>query len=82
MQSGPDSRPKPQGQQLDSYAEALEVAGVHVRSWQVGYRGPISAEDLNGLRLDNFDPADPDLPLTLVAIDDGTICGFVAFGPA
>jgi GNAT superfamily N-acetyltransferase len=68
--------------------DALEVAGAHARSWRVGYRGLIPDEVLNGLQREdradryNFDEAHPDLPLTLIAINDGAICGSVAFGPS
>jgi GNAT superfamily N-acetyltransferase len=63
-------------------ADALEVAGVHVRSWQVGYRGLLPDEYLNGLRVDDraeryqFDGDDDEAPRTIVAVDSGVIVGF------
>jgi ribosomal protein S18 acetylase RimI-like enzyme len=68
--------------------DAAEVAGVHVRSWQVGYRGLLPDDYLDGLqpedRMDRytFGATDPDLPSTLVAVNDGAICGFVTTGPS
>jgi ribosomal protein S18 acetylase RimI-like enzyme len=63
--------------------DALAVAKVHVRSWQVAYRGLISQSYLDGLRPEArasryvFDQANPAGPLTLVAVDGDAICGFV-----
>ena len=62
--------------------DALDVARVHVRSWQAAYRGLLPDEYLNGLRPEDraqrYDFANPDplAPQTLVAIEDETICGF------
>lgn len=66
--------------------DALGVAEAHVRSWQVGYRGLLPQEYLDGL-----DPADragrydfgempPNGPFTMVAIDGAAICGHVTTG--
>jgi GNAT superfamily N-acetyltransferase len=71
-------------------ADALAVAGVHVRSWQVGYRGLMPDEHLDGLRPEEratrytFGSADPAEPLTLVATDDGDddVWGFATISPA
>lgn len=62
------------------------VAVVHVRSWQVAYAGIVPAE-----HLDRMDPAvnaerrrtRAEIPgsRTLVADDNGTVVGFVSFGP-
>jgi GNAT superfamily N-acetyltransferase len=66
--------------------DALAVAKVHVRSWQVAYRGLISQSYLDGLRPEArasryvFDQPTPDGPLTLVAVDGDAICGFVTTG--
>lgn len=63
--------------------DAAAVAGVHVRSWQVGYRGLLPDEYLDGLRAEDrmhrytFGSGDPNDPTTIVAVEDGVICGFV-----
>ena len=69
----------------DSDIDAL--AEVHVRTWQSAYAGIVPAEVLAAL-----DPSvwaerrrartPPPGSQTLVAVDDGTILGFVNFGPA
>ena len=68
-------------------ADAAAVAGVHVRSWQVAYRGLLPDEYLDGLRPKDraqrytFGELDSQQPETIVAIDHGTICGFATTGP-
>ncbi len=68
--------------------DALAVAGVHVRSWQVGYRGLLPQEDLDGLRPEDrarrytFDRVGRGDPVTVVAVERGTICGFATTGPS
>jgi GNAT superfamily N-acetyltransferase len=67
-------------------ADAMAVAGVHVRSWQSGYRGLVAQDYLDALRPEDrarrytFDSANPDGPVTLVAVDGGLVCGFVTVG--
>src|SRR3954452_21196189 len=67
--------------------DALQVAGVHVRSWQVAYRGLLPDEYLDGLRPEDrahhytFGDQNPESPLTFVALDD-VIRGFVTVGRA
>jgi ribosomal protein S18 acetylase RimI-like enzyme len=67
--------------------DADEVAGVHVRSWQVGYRGLLPDDYLDSLRPEDrakrytFAAADPTLPSTILAIDNGAICGFATTAP-
>lgn len=62
--------------------DAADVAGVHVRSWQVAYRNLLPDDYLDGLRPEDrmtrytFGAADPDLPFTMVASEEGVICGF------
>jgi len=59
------------------------VADVHVRSWQVGYRGLIADDYLDNLRAqDRADryTFDVDDPLTIVAVTD-RIRGFVTISP-
>ena len=64
-----------------------DVAQVHVRSWQIAYRGLLPDE-----YLDATDPADraarytfadsgPDRPYTTVAVEEDRICGFATIGP-
>jgi GNAT superfamily N-acetyltransferase len=68
--------------------DALAVARVHVRSWQVGYRGLLPDAYLAGLRAEDrasrytFASSDPDQPATLVAMVDGAIRGFTTTHPA
>lgn len=62
--------------------DALAVAGVHVRSWQVGYRGLLPDDELDSLRPEDraaryrFDGASGE-PATTVATDGERIAGFV-----
>ena len=66
----------------------MDVARVHVRSWQVGYRGILPDAYLDGMRPEEraarytFGDPDPGKPDTIVAVDDGAIRGFVTTGPA
>ena len=64
-------------------ADAMEVARVHVRAWQVAYRKLLPDEYLDGLKAEDraqrytFGGTDPREPMTTVAVDDrGTIRGF------
>ena len=58
------------------------VAGVHVSSWQVGYRGLLPDAYLDALKPEDrarrytFGGPDPLKPATLVALVDGVIRGF------
>jgi GNAT superfamily N-acetyltransferase len=69
-------------------ADAMPVARVHVRSWQAGYRGLLPDAYLDGLRPEDraqrYDFATDDIrkPTTMVATDDGRICGFATTSPA
>jgi GNAT superfamily N-acetyltransferase len=69
-------------------ADAMEVAGVHVRSWQLGYRGLLPDGYLDGLRPEDrarrytFGRSPADGPTTIVALQDGDIRGFATIGPA
>lgn len=65
--------------------DELEVASVHVRSWQVGYRDLLPQASLAAMRPEDraarytFGDPDPTVPKTIVAIDDeGAIVGFIA----
>lgn len=68
--------------------DALPIARVHVRSWQDGYRGLLPDEYLDGLQPEDrarrytLDADDPGAPVTIVAVDDGAICGFATTAPA
>ncbi len=64
-------------------ADAMGVARVHVRAWQVAYRKLLPDEYLDGLKPEDraqrytFGGTDPRQPMTTVAVDDaGTIRGF------
>ena len=69
-------------------ADGLAVARVHVRAWQVGYRGILPDAFLDGLRPEDraarytFGDPDPDKPYTVVAVEAGALRGFVTTGPA
>jgi len=66
--------------------DAMDVAVVHVRSWQVGYRGLVPDEVLNRMRPEDrvarydFDPERGDGVLTLVAVDGDAVHGFATIG--
>jgi GNAT superfamily N-acetyltransferase len=66
----------------------MPVARVHVGSWQAGYRGLLPDAYLDGLRAEDraqrYDFASDDVraPATMVAMDDGRICGFATTSPA
>jgi GNAT superfamily N-acetyltransferase len=70
--------------------DAAQIAEIHVRSWQEGYRGLIPQDYLDGLdpaaRVDSRRRSlqEADLPRsgTLVAADDGRVVGFAHLGPA
>lgn len=68
--------------------DALQVAHVHVRAWQVAYRDLLPADALARLRPEeraqryDFANQDPRCPKTLVAVADGAICGFATTAPA
>ena len=66
----------------------MGVARVHVRSWQAAYRGLLPDAYLDGLRAEDraqryrFASEDVRDPATVLAIEDGTICGFATTAPA
>ncbi|MDG4665354.1 GNAT family N-acetyltransferase [Mycobacterium sp. 236(2023)] len=68
-------------------ADALAVADVHVRAWQVGYRGLLPQEYLDGLDVAAraaryaFDRTLPQGPVTLLALSDGgEVVGLTTIG--
>jgi GNAT superfamily N-acetyltransferase len=68
-------------------ADADAIAAVHLRTWQVAYRGLIPDDVLDSFELDEWTAnrrrrlADPGIH-TFVAETDGTVCGFVSVGPS
>ncbi|RDS84926.1 GNAT family N-acetyltransferase [Dyella monticola] len=68
--------------------DALAVARVHVRAWQVGYRHLLSGEYLAQLRPEeralryDFATNDTRRPMTLVAVENDAIRGFATIAPA
>jgi len=70
-------------------SDALEVARVHVRSWQSGYAGLLPDDYLRELKAEDraarytFDNRGPGQGETTVAVDEERrICGFATIGPA
>lgn len=68
--------------------DAGDIARVHVRAWQVGYRGLLPDDYLDGLRTEDrasrytLGEASAETPSTIVAVERSTLCGFVTTGPA
>lgn len=68
--------------------DAMAVARVHVRAWQVAYRGLMPDDYLQGLRPEeraqryDFASVDPARPRTLVAVEADTVLGFATISPA
>lgn len=68
--------------------DALEVARVHVRSWQDAYRGLLPADFLQALRPEDraarytFGSHDQQVPHTILALEDGAVLGFATTGPS
>jgi ribosomal protein S18 acetylase RimI-like enzyme len=66
--------------------DKLAVARVHVRSWQVAYRGMFPDDYLDRLNPEDradrytFGADDPSRQRTFVATDGTTICGFATAG--
>jgi GNAT superfamily N-acetyltransferase len=67
--------------------DALEIAGVHVRSWQVGYRGLIDSAFLDALDpawragLYGLGSSGPGARETIIVTFGEAIAGFSTFGP-
>jgi GNAT superfamily N-acetyltransferase len=68
-------------------ADAMAVARVHVRSWQVAYRGLMPQDYLDQLRPEDraatydFATADPAKPHTIVAVEGDSVLGFATTMP-
>jgi ribosomal protein S18 acetylase RimI-like enzyme len=68
--------------------DAMAVARVHVRAWQAAYRTLLPRGYLDGLRPEDragrydFSGRDPLNPRTIVAIQGGSILGFVTTAPS
>lgn len=68
--------------------DAMAVARVHVRAWQVAYRGVMPDDHLRALRPEDraqrydFASLDPARPRTFVAIEADTVLGFATVSPA
>jgi GNAT superfamily N-acetyltransferase len=70
------------------FEDAMAVARVHVRSWQVAYRTLLPDGYLDGLRPEDraqkydFASIDPAKPKTIVAEEGGLILGFATTMPS
>jgi GNAT superfamily N-acetyltransferase len=68
--------------------DAIAVARVHVRSWQVAYRTLLPDDYLDQLRPEDraekydFASLDPLKPQTIVAVEEGSIRGFATSAPS
>ncbi len=68
--------------------DELAVADVHVRSWQVAYRGLVDDAFLDGLRPEDraarytFGSTGDADPRTYLAVRDVRVLGFASIGPA
>ena len=64
------------------------MARVHVRSWQVTYQGLLPQDYLDGLTPEDwasrytFGRNEPEMAATVVAVDEGVVCGFASTCPS
>ena len=69
-------------------ADAMQIAAVHVRSWQAAYSGILPAAYLDALRPEDraarydLTHVDPAAPYTQLAVDQGRIIGFATTLPS
>lgn len=69
-------------------SDKMAVARVHVRSWQVGYRGLIPEDFLGQMKAEDraaqytFGDGDATSPLAVVATQGEDIFGFAVLGPS
>ena len=69
-------------------ADAAAVAAMHIRAWQVAYRGIIPDRFLDGLDVGaragrySFDLAGPADPTTWIAADGNDVVGMLTFCPS
>jgi GNAT superfamily N-acetyltransferase len=67
--------------------DAEPMARLHVRSWQVGYRGLLPDDYLDRLRPEDraghytFGSSDPETPHTIIALEEDVMRGFATTGP-
>ena len=69
-------------------ADAAAIAAVHVPAWQSAFRGLVSDERLDSMRVEQgadrfrqyLAPAEPTGQRFVVAVSGGTVLGFVGFG--
>jgi GNAT superfamily N-acetyltransferase len=68
--------------------DAIAVARVHVRSWQVAYRTLLPEDFLDQLRPEDrarrydFATRDPQRPRTILAVEEGAILGLATTSPS
>jgi GNAT superfamily N-acetyltransferase len=68
--------------------DAIAVARMHIRTWQIAYRNLIPDEFLDGLdpedraRRYDFATRDPQKPRTILAVEEGSILGFATTLPS
>jgi ribosomal protein S18 acetylase RimI-like enzyme len=68
--------------------DAMAVARVHVQSWQAAYRTLLPDDYLDQLRAEDraqkydFASVDPLKPRTIIAAEQGLICGFATTAPS
>jgi ribosomal protein S18 acetylase RimI-like enzyme len=68
-------------------ADAPAVAAMHIRAWQVAYRGIVPDAHLDGLDVAtraaryDFDATAPDAPETWIVVDGADVVGFVTVSP-
>ncbi len=69
-------------------ADALAIAEVHIRAWQIAYRDLLPAPYLAQLSPAaqaaryTFSSEDPRKPQTILAVEDATILGFASTMPS
>jgi ribosomal protein S18 acetylase RimI-like enzyme len=65
--------------------DARDIARIHVRAWQVAYRGLVAQSHLDSLSVDRREAAwrknlASPTTQTSVAIDEGKVCGWISVG--
>jgi ribosomal protein S18 acetylase RimI-like enzyme len=68
--------------------DAMAVARMHRRTWQIAYRSLIPDHYLDNMNVEerakryDFGSTDPQIPTTLLAIEQGEIVGFASTSPS